>query len=387
MLKKIDLRGVMISGLVVALVLAPFLWARMHPRSLTPSEIAQRDASMPPYEHIFVIVEENRGFESIMNHPNWTPVLHRLASEYGIATRFYGEVHPSEAAYVAMLGGDTFGIHDDNPWYCHAGSEARGCNNSHEANYADHSLSAHSLSDQLEAKGLSWKAYMEDVPADRLAPYWPMRGQPSMGRPNALYASKHNGFVNFRSVSHKPGRELAGRIVGFQQLAVDLARDAMPNYAHIIPNECNEMHGLRGANVPPDCDISNTEALVRRGDAQLGKLVDRITHSKVWTDRGNAAVVITFDESDKGRGARGVQGCCGFDPKSAANFGGGHIPTLVITNHGPRHVADSTPYNHYSLLRTTEVAFGINEFLGQAANTRQGVVTMTPLFAVGSTSP
>jgi phosphatidylinositol-3-phosphatase len=383
-LKKINLRTAVIIGLLIALVVTPFLWMRTHPRSLTPMQIAQRDASMPPYQHIFVIVAENKSFESIMNHPNWTPVLHRLAAEYGMATQFYGEVHPSEGAYVAMLGGDTFGIHDDNPWYCRAGSQARGCNNSREEGYADHSVSARNLTDQLEEKGLTWKAYMEDVPADRLAPYWPSRSQPVMGRPNALYASKHNGFVNFRSVSRRPGQELARRIVGFQQLAADLAHDTMPNYAHIIPNECNEMHGLSGANVPPDCDASNAADLVRRGDAQIGKLVDRIIHSKVWTDHGNAAIVITFDESDGGRRTRGVQGCCGSDPNSAANFGGGHILTLVITNHGPRHVADSTPYNHYSLLRTTEAGFGIKQYLGQAANTRQGVVTMTPLFAVNA---
>ena len=130
--------------------------------------------------------------------------------------------------------------------------------------------------------------------------------------------------------------------------------------------------------------LPTLRTLVRRGDAQIGKLVDRIIHSKVWTDRGNAAIVITFDESDGGRRTRGVQGCCGSDPNSAANFGGGHILTLVITNHGPRHVADSTPYNHYSLLRTTEAGFGIKQYLGQAANTRQGVVTMTPLFAVNA---
>ena len=108
----------------------------------------------------------------------------------------------------------------------------------------------------------------------------------------------------------------------------------MPNYAHIIPNECNEMHGLSGANVPPDCDSSNAADLVRRGDAQIGKLVDKIIHSKVWTDRGNAAIVITFDESDGGRRTRGVPGLLRVRSNSAANFGGGHIPNSG--HHQPR---------------------------------------------------
>ena len=60
------------------------------------------------------------------------------------------------------------------------------------------------------------------------------------------------------------------------------------------------------------------------------------------------------------------QGCCGFDPESLANFGGGRIPAIVITNHGPRGVTDSTLYNHHSLLRTTQEAFGIDEYFGRA---------------------
>jgi hypothetical protein len=68
-------------------------------------------------------------------------------------------------------------------------------------------------------------------------------------------------------------------------------------------------------------------------------------------------------------------------PDAVSNFGGGHIPTIVITNHGPRGLADPTPYNHYSLLRTIEDAFRLPEHLGRAADTDQGVVAMTPLFA------
>ena len=67
-------------------------------------------------------------------------------------------------------------------------------------------------------------------------------------------------------------------------------------------------------------------------------------------------------------------------PDAPSNFGGGHIPTIVITNHGPRGVTDATPYNHYSLLRTIEDAFGIRDYLGLAAATDQGVKPMLPLF-------
>jgi hypothetical protein len=94
------------------------------------------------------------------------------------------------------------------------------------------------------------------------------------------------------------------------------------------------------------------------------------------------AIVITFDENDKDERHSAHQGCCGHDPQSKANFGGGRIPTIVIANHGVRGLVDPTPYNHYSLLRTTEAAFGINEYLGHAADADRGVVAMSALFAV-----
>jgi hypothetical protein len=343
-------------------------------------------AAMPRYDHIFVIVEENKGYRLIMDHPEWTPVIHRLAAEYGEATQFYAEVHSSEANYIAMLGGDTFGIHDDDAFYCHQGMKDPFCEKSDEPGYADHDITAPSLMDQLAARGKTWKAYMEDVPsAGSLVPRWPTPDYPKAGAPYELYAAKHDGFVSFAHVNREPFPEIERQIVGFGQLDHDLADDTLPNYAHIIPNQCNEMHGRSsddGPDIPADCNDANEAALIKRGDTEIGLLVDKITHAKVWRDPGNVAIVITFDENDKAARKSGPQGCCGYDPASKANFGGGHIPTIVITNHGPRHVKDATPYNHYSLLRTTEAAFGISTFLGHAADTGKGVETMTPLFAV-----
>jgi phospholipase C len=349
--------------------------ARTRPRHVSPA------AQMPRYSHVFLIIDENKGYDQLMNLPALTPVIHALATQYGTATQFYAEVHPSEANYIAMLGGDTFGIHDDDAFYCIAGMNDAFCEASGQPGYAKHDIAARSLMEQLASKGLTWKAYLEDIPsAGSLVPRWPTPDYPSAGKADELYAAKHNGFVNFRSVNRAPYRELAYHFVGFGQLDKDLAADTMPAYAHIIPDQCNDMHGVSGPNVPPDC--SDTSGLIRRGDAAIGVLVDKIMHSKVWSDPGNSAIVVTFDENNEEERHSGIQGCCGYDAHSKANFGGGHIVTIVITNHGPRHLRDLTPYNHYSLLRTTEAAFGINQYLGHAADTSAGVVTMTPLFAV-----
>jgi phosphatidylinositol-3-phosphatase len=342
---------------------------------------------VPHYAHVFVIIAENKGFDQLMDHPDWTPEIHKLAKAYGLASQFYAEVHSSEGNYIAMLGGDTFGIHDDDAFFCKAGLKNQFCEKSGAPNYVDHDIMAKSLMDQMAEKGLTWKAYMEDIPsAGSLVPRWPTANYPAKGVPNAAYAAKHNGFVNFHTVNTEPYPGLMEHFVGFSQLDADLESGEMPNYAHIVPDQCNEMHGMGragGADVPADCLGSNLPGLVKRGDAEIGMLVRKIMQSKVWSAPENVAIVVTFDENDGAERKSGLQGCCGFDPKSLANFGGGHIVTIVITNHGPRGIVDPTPYNHYSLLRTVEDAFGITEHLGHAADTDKGVVSMAPLFATG----
>ncbi len=332
--------------------------------------------SVPRYDHVFVIVEENKDYAQIMD-PALAPNITRLASQYGNAASFFAEVHPSEANYVALLGGDTFGIHDDDGYYCTAGSDRPLCDHSKEAGYVDHTLRKPHLGDQLLGAGLTWKGYYESLPEPGSLVVTASDPAFDNGtRKTALYASKHSGFMNFASVQTDPAR--AQRIVGFDQLKRDLASGDLPSFALIVPNQCNEMHGLKGEGVPADCDSANKAGLIRRGDKVVGELVGEIQATAAWRGRGNVAVVITFDESgDKGR-----EGCCAVTPEAASNFGGGHIPTVVITNHGPRGLKDETPANHYSLLRTLEDAFRIGGHLGHAADADKGVQPMIRLFAV-----
>ena len=84
---------------------------------------------MPRYEHIILIIAENHGYDQIIDK-EVAPNINKLAKEYGSATKFYGEVHPSKANYIAMIGGDTFGIHDDDAYYCRAGSPDQYCRSS-----------------------------------------------------------------------------------------------------------------------------------------------------------------------------------------------------------------------------------------------------------------
>jgi phosphatidylinositol-3-phosphatase len=357
--------------------LALLLAAVLAPTSLAAAPAGQTaaDRQLPRYDHVFVIVEENKNYEQIMS-PEAAPNIAALAKTYGYASDFWGEVHPSEANYVALLGGDTFGIHDDDAFYCKLGSADRYCYGAKEPGYPDHTVTAPHLGDQLEAAHKSWKGYYETLPepGSLAVAAGDAKFVPG-GEALALYASKHSGFLNFADVQQAPDR--AQKIVGFDQFYADLKADRLPSFALVVPNQCNEMHGL-GNPAPDDCQGRNVAGLIRRGDAATGWIVKSIQASKVWKSKANVAIVITFDEGTAG--SRG--GCCGVTPDAPSNYGGGHIPTLVITNHGPRGVVDPTPYNHYSLLRTLEDVFGLPAYLGHAAETDKGVAPMVSLFAV-----
>ncbi len=328
---------------------------------------------VPRYDHIFVILEENKNYEQIMD-PVAAPNIASLAQTYGAAARFYGETHPSEGNYVALLGGDNFGIHDDDAFYCKPGQQDRNCPNAAAPGYVAHTMTTPHLGDQVQHAGLTWKAYLESLPSPGSLDYVAEdRAVAKTFVPVPVYASKHAGFLNFASAQNDPDR--AKHLVGFDQWRADLAAETLPNFALIVPNQCNEMHGLPPLpGVPADCAITNTGPLIRRGDAEVGAIVATIQATAAWKSDANVAIVITFDEGAQ----RGTEGCCG----KPANGGGGHIPTVVITNHGPRGVSDATPYDHYSLLRTIQDAFGISDRLGHSGDDAGGVKPMVPLFAV-----
>ena len=315
-------------------------------------------APMPRYKHIFIIVAENRSFDQIVGRAE-APRLNALAKEYGLATRFYGEVHPSEGNYVAMLGGDTFGIHDDDAWFCEPYTISTSCSHAMLPGYVSHSISAPSLMDRLAAAKLTWKGYFEYFPAPGSLDIYGS-GPGAADAPAELYAAKHNGFINFERVRKDP--ELAQKIVPWASLRRTWR--GMPRPITRISFSTNATTCTGSGGPGRLRTAQDAGALVRRGDAAIGSIVDRIMAAPLWAKAANAAIVITWDESNGN--LPGEEGCCGYEAGSAANFGGGHIPTIVITNHGPRHAVDAEPYNHYSLLRTTEEAFGIGDYIGFA---------------------
>ena len=309
---------------------------------------------LPRFQHIFVIVMENHNAEQIIGNPH-APIINYLAQHYNLATHYDGITHPSEPNYVALIGGSYYGIQDDGP-------------------YSTNVIKQQSnLGDQLTAAGLTWKAYQQSLP---------YAGFTGLTNPatNALYASKHNPFLNFFDIQHALPAILAKEIVPDTQLTTDIWQNTLPNFSFITPDLCHDMHG--GASSCPYADNAdnpndaNDIFLVSQGDAYVGSTVAQIMFSKAWT-QGNNAIVVTWDENDvfdNPKAPESFEGCCD------ATNGGGRVVTIVITNHhnSKNGMQDPTPYNHYALLRTIQTAFGV----GCLQNTcdTANVPLMTPMF-------
>jgi phospholipase C len=270
------------------------------------------------YQHVFVIMMENTGYNLLIGNPN-APWINSAAAQYGLATSYFGVTHPSQPNYIAATAGMQ-GADSDSP----------------------ETLAVPNIVDQLESHGKTWKAYMQSYSlcTDPLAA--------ACG--NQLYERKHNPFVTFADVQSSPAR--MANIVDLSQLNTDLAGGSVPDYVWISPDQCHDMHG-RAAPATDPCNFTNNEpALISAGDAFLSSTVGSIMSSSAWT--GNSAIFIMWDESEfTGGGFQGFgddAGCC----DSVAGTGGGHVVTLVIShaNHSP--ATSAVPYNHYSVLRTIQ---------------------------------
>ena len=285
------------------------------------------DSDHHGFDHVFIIMMENTGYNTQIGNPN-APFINFAAATTGLATSYYGVTHPSQPNYIASTSGSTNGVADDN----------------------DTTIDVPNVVDQLESHRKSWKAYMQSyslctTPLDHACG-------------NQLYERKHNPFISYKGVQTNPARVV--NIVDFSQLATDLANNTVPNCVWISPDQCHDMHG-RGATPADPCDFSQIQPLISTGDSFLLSTVNAIMSSKAWT--GNSVIFITWDESDfTGTGPAGfgdTSGCCN------ANLGGGHVPTLVISNALRFARSSDDALNHYSMLATVEDSW----HLGCLANT------------------
>jgi phospholipase C len=262
-------------------------------------------ATVPKFSHVVVIAIENKEFEDVVGKRRM-PNFNRWAGRYALLTQYYAVSHPSLPNYLALISGQTFGAKSD-------------C--------TDCFVDAPCLPDLLEAAGRTWKAYLEGLPVAGF-----------LGTFSGQYAMKHNAFVYFQSIRRDAARR-ARSVVPLTELAADLSRNALPDYAFIMPDMCNSSH---------DCDIDVT-------DAWLGRVVNEILRSPAFGADG--LIVLTFDEGTT------VRSCCGSPPLAR----GGRIATVLISDLVKPSSRDATPYSHYSLLKTILASWGLGD-LGRTSD-------------------
>ncbi|MDB6015516.1 MAG: hypothetical protein JWR19_5 [Pedosphaera sp.] len=291
---------------------------------------------------IFVIAMENHNFtqpnpvsspQQIFANPA-APFINSLitpgnpnAAHVSYATAYYNAgkgVHPSEPNYVWAEAGSDFGFHSDADPNPASGNT-----------FYDHAIH---LTAQLDAAGVSWKNYQEDVQLSA-SPTNSAAGtngplNPFYGTAQYNYAVKHNPMAFFADTALENVFPLA-------QLFQDLNSQTTGRYNWITPNQFNDAHSaLTGGFNYMGTHFTGDQASIAQGDNFLATIVPEIMASKAYQDNGT--IIIWWDETEGGDNA-------GFT-----------IPEIIISPLAKGNAYASTvPLSHSSDIKTIEELFGL----------------------------
>ncbi|KAK1752837.1 phosphoesterase family-domain-containing protein [Echria macrotheca] len=225
-----------------------------------------------------------------------------LASQGISLTNYFAITHPSQPNYVAAAGASTYSITDDG--FHRIGSSVK------------------TIVDLLDAKGVSWSIYQEDMPFSGFEADW----KNSAGATD--YVRKHNPLMSYDSVTSDLNR--LAKCKNFTMFNKDLANNKLPQWMFITPNMTNDGH---------DSSISVAGKWARNF---LTPLLSNPNFNSART-----LVHLTFDEGSTS-GTNQVYSVLLGSAVPAAKVG----------------TTNNTRYNHYSLTKTAELNWGLGN-LGQ----------------------
>src|SRR3954451_9981400 len=201
-------------------------------------------AAPPPIRHVFVIVLENKGFSETFGAGSQAPYLSRQLTGQGqLLTQYYGTAHQSLANYVAMVSGQAPNsqTQSDCQIYTDVTPGTAGADGQAIGQGCVYPGWVKTVADQLGAKGLTWKGYMEDMGTSCRHPAFGQRDDTQIARVGDQYAARHNPFVYFHSLLDSGA--CAANDVPLDQLPTDLGAAATtPSYAFVTPNLCHDGH-------------------------------------------------------------------------------------------------------------------------------------------------
>jgi acid phosphatase len=265
-------------------------------------------AQVPESHHVVIVLEENHSYSSVIGSSSM-PYLNSLAEQYGLATQYYANMHPSIGNYFMLTTGQLVTNNDA----------------------LNSTVNVDNVVRHLLTAGKTWKSYAESLP---YVGYTGGNAYP--------YIRHHNPLSYFSDVVNSSVQKL--NLVPFSHFSSDLANNALPNYSFVVPNINHDAH---------DCPTGPTGCT----DAQKLATADAWLKNHIAPLLSNAAfrqdgiLIIIFDE--------------GFDTDTA--HGGGHVAVVVI---GPKVKVDfeSTGfYQHQNVLRTMLDALGVHTYPGSAA--------------------
>ena len=196
-----------------------------------------------PFGHVFVVTEENHDYVSVIGS-SAMPYLNSLAQQYGLATQYYANTHPSIGNYFMLATGQIITNNDRYSTIVTVDNVVR----------------------RLLAGRKTWKSYAEDLPAVGYT-----------GGDVGNYARKHNVFALLSDVVNDSSQR--NRLVPFTQFATDLANGTLPAFSNIVPNLCNDAH---------DCSLGTADTWLRNNIAPL-------LASQTFQQDG--LLIILFDEA------------------------------------------------------------------------------------------
>jgi Phosphoesterase family len=283
------------------------------------------------FEHVVIVMLENASRKLVLQNAYMKSLLKKGV----FLSNAIGVTHPSQPNYILSVAGDTFGINGDDSFWVAPYITSTEPNSQPPVT---------SIVDLLEAKGLTWKSYAENLQPSDIAqppvvmfpppkPPYPPTGPSPAPDSDPLFARRHVPCLNFPNIVSNPVR--AANIVNARDIDSDLASGKLPNYSWYSPNLINDGHstivdGKVTAAMPSSQTIDNIADFLNSflGDNPLAKFPPR------------TLIVVTFDESF---------------PYSEYD-----IYTLLTGDMLEAGTSRSEPYNHYSLLRSIELNFEIS---------------------------
>ncbi|KAJ7192447.1 phosphoesterase family-domain-containing protein [Mycena pura] len=246
-----------------------------------------------------------------------TPIFQSIAEQGVLLTNYNSVTHPSEPNYIAAMGADFFGSHDDNMYHIPSNIST--------------------VVDLLEDKDISWATYQENMPADAF--YGFSQNSPDYASPDepsyTYYVRKHNPLIIFDAISQDPDR--AKRIRNFNDFANDVVHGKLPQWVFVTPNMVNDAH---------DTDIDFAASFLEYWFIPL------LTDPRVNDE--DTLIILTFDENDSDM----------FDQQNTVYtvLLGGAVPLEL------RGTTDDTLYTHYSTISTVQANWNLKSLGRQDTN-------------------